>query len=82
MAPARLVTRIADERLPYGGTWTYEVEEDAGGSRVTITEDGEIYNPIFRVVSRFFLGYHATQRSYLRALGAKFGETVEPVRVE
>ena len=38
--PVRLVMRIADDRLPFGGTWTYEIQEEAGGSRITITEDG------------------------------------------
>ncbi|MCZ6857779.1 MAG: hypothetical protein O7F70_07230, partial [Gemmatimonadetes bacterium] len=78
----RLVMRIADDRLPFGGTWTYEIHEEAGGSRITITEDGEIYSPFFRVMSRFFLGYHGTQESYLTALSERFGETptIERIR--
>ncbi len=80
--PVRLVMRIADDRLPFGGTWTYEIHEEAGGSRITITEDGEIYSPFFRVMSRFFLGYHGTQESYLTALSERFGEapTIERIR--
>lgn len=39
--PRRFVTRIADENLPFGGTWTYEVEpQPSGGTRLTITERG------------------------------------------
>jgi hypothetical protein len=41
-----------------------------------ITEDGEIYNPIFRFASRFVLGYARTQEEYLQELGAKFGQSV------
>lgn len=74
--PRRLVGRIADPKLPFGGTWTYEITPVAGGSTLTITEDGEIYNPIFRFVARFILGYTGTMESYLRALAAKFGEQV------
>ena len=37
---------------------------------------GEIHNPIFRVVARFFMGYHATMDAFHKALGAKFGEQV------
>ena len=48
------------------------------GTRLTITENGEVYNPIFRFVSRFFLGYTSTMESVLRALGTKHGETVAP----
>ncbi len=81
-APVRLVMRIADDNLPFGGTWTYEIQEAMGGSRITITEEGEIYNPFFRVMSRFFFGYHGTQESYLTALSERFGETptIERVR--
>lgn len=74
----RLVTRIADRNLPFGGTWTYELVPDGTGTRLTITERGEVYNPIFRFVSRFFLGYTGTMTTVLQALGAKHGETVTP----
>jgi uncharacterized protein YndB with AHSA1/START domain len=70
--PRRLVTRIADPNLPFGGTWTYEITPSNGGSRLTITENGEIYNPVFRFVARFILGYEATIESYLDALGKMF----------
>ena len=55
-SPSLLVGRIADPSLPFGGTWTYRISAAAGGgSEVTITEDGEIYNPIFRFMARFVL---------------------------
>jgi uncharacterized protein YndB with AHSA1/START domain len=77
VAPQRLVTRIADPHLPFGGTWTYEITPTAdGGSRLRITENGEIHNPIFRFVSRYVMGYRAMLETYLGALGEKFGETV------
>lgn len=75
--PRRLVTRIADPSLPFGGTWTREIVPDSGGCVVTITEAGEIYNPIFRFMSRFVLGYTGSMDAYLKALHAKFGEAAE-----
>jgi uncharacterized protein YndB with AHSA1/START domain len=75
----RLVTRIADQNLPYGGSWTYELAPDGSGTRLTITEHGEVYNPVFRFVSRFILGHTATMEGVLRALGTKHGETVTPM---
>jgi uncharacterized protein YndB with AHSA1/START domain len=76
-APTRLVTRIADPDLPYGGTWTHVVEPgDGGGSVLTITEDGEVFNPVFRFVSRYVIGHPATIEKYLKAVAARFGETV------
>jgi uncharacterized protein YndB with AHSA1/START domain len=71
--PRRLVTRIADPTLPFGGNWTYELAPAGGGTVLTITENGEIYNPVFRAVARFVFGYEATMASYLDALGKKVG---------
>jgi uncharacterized protein YndB with AHSA1/START domain len=76
--PRRLVTRITDKSLPFGGAWEYVVTPDGSGSRVRITEHGEVYNPVFRFVSRFIMGHTATASAYLKALGARFGATVAP----
>ena len=70
-APSRLVTRIADAGLPFGGAWTFDLAPVEGGTRVTITEHGEVYNPVFRVMSRFVFGHTATIERYLRDLGAR-----------
>jgi len=71
--PSRLVARIADPKLPFGGTWTYEITPTPAGCSLTITEDGEVYNPLFRFVSRFIMGHTATIDAYLKALGQKLG---------
>jgi uncharacterized protein YndB with AHSA1/START domain len=78
--PRRLVARIADPSLPFGGSWTYVVTPEGRGSRVTITEEGVVHNPVFRFVSRFVFGHHATQEAYLRALARRFGHDATPVR--
>ena len=67
-APRLLVTRIADPELPFGGTWTYDITPVARGARLRITENGEIYNPLFRFMARFIFGYEGTIASYLTAL--------------
>jgi hypothetical protein len=73
-ANKRLVTRIDDKSLPFGGTWTYEISPtNDGRTTLRITEDGEIYNPVFRFVSRFFLGYDGTIKTYLADVGKKVG---------
>jgi uncharacterized protein YndB with AHSA1/START domain len=78
--PRRLIGRIADPSLPFGGSWTYDVVREGSGSRVMITEEGVVRNPVFRFMSRFVFGHHATQEAYLRALGRKFGHDATPVR--
>jgi len=72
--PQRFTTRIADPSLPFGGTWTYVITPTPEGCTVTITERGEVYNPIFRFVSRYIMGHTATIDRYLKALAARFGE--------
>lgn len=66
--PARWVTRIDDPSLPYGGTWTFALTPEGSGTSLTITEDGEIYNPIFRVLSRTVFSTTATIEAYQAAL--------------
>jgi uncharacterized protein YndB with AHSA1/START domain len=76
--PHRLVTRIVDDTLPFGGTWTYRLAPDAGGCLLTVVEDGEIHNRFFRFMARYVLGYTMTIDAHLKALGAKYGQTVTP----
>jgi hypothetical protein len=77
----RVVGDAAEHKLPFAGTWTYEITPTADGSACTcrITEDGEVSNPIFRFVSRFFIGHTRTIDTYLTALCGKFNE---PVKLE
>ena len=61
----RVVSRIADKNLPFGGSWTYEVTPAVGGTQLRITEDGEVYNPVFRFISRFILGHYKSIDQFL-----------------
>jgi uncharacterized protein YndB with AHSA1/START domain len=79
--PALLVAVVADSSQGFGGTWTYTIEPEGTGSRVTISENGFVDPPIFRFLARFVFGLHSTQQAYLRGLGTRFGETVTPERV-
>jgi|SRR5262245_31696824 len=74
--PVSMVTRIADPKLPFGGSWTHRISAVDGGSELVITEAGEVYNPIFRFVSRFVIGHSASIEKYLTALGNKLGEAI------
>lgn len=66
--PRKMVTRIADKTLPFGGAWTYELSPQDGGTRLVITENGEVYNPLFRFMSRFVFGHTATLDRFLADL--------------
>jgi hypothetical protein len=64
--PSRFVTRIVGESA-FGGTWTWAIEQTPNGARATVTERGEIYNPIFRTLARFVFGYTGSMESCLTA---------------
>jgi len=76
--PGRLVTAIADKSLPYGGSWIFEISPNQEGSILQITERGEVYNPFFRFVSRFVLGYKKTINNYLSDVAKHFAEKTKP----
>ena len=74
-APRRLVRSIADEGGPFSGQWEYEIKQTgASESSLTITERGEVPNPLFRFVSRFLMGHTYFIERFERDLAAKFGE--------
>ncbi len=72
----RLVTRMEKEGGPVWGTWTYELRPEGEGCRVTITEEGEMKNPLFRGLAGL-RGVDASIKCQLGDLGRKFGgETI------
>jgi len=74
----RMVTRITDTDLGYTGKWTYAFAAEGRDTRLTITEDGEVSNVIFRFLSRYAFGHTATIDLYLTSLARHFGENVRP----
>lgn len=73
--PLRMVTRIDGKNLPFGGRWICEISPTADGCRLNITERGEVYNPVFRFVSRFILGYTGTLDQYLTSVAKNLAKT-------
>ena len=74
----KLVSRIADTNLPFGGAWTYELTPMGSGTALAITEDGDVYNPVFRFVSRFVMGHTATIERYLDDVEKRFPAVMIP----
>lgn len=70
-APERLVTTIVTPDLPYGGSWTYELEPTESGCKLTITENGEVYNPLFRFMSKYMFGHTTTMEQFMNDLTKK-----------
>jgi uncharacterized membrane protein len=74
----RMVTRILDTDLGYSGQWTYTFMPENRGTRVSIREDGEVSNVLFRFMSRYVFGHTATMDSYLNSLAKRFNENAVP----
>jgi len=80
--PSRMVTRVdAPPDAAFGGTWTYQLVPEGSGTRVSVTEEGYVRNPIFRVMMEV-MGTHRTLDGFLGGLAAKFGATVKPEHIE
>lgn len=70
--PQKFVARIVGETA-FGGTWTWAIEKTPTGSRATITEQGEIYHPIFRTLATYVFGVTSTMESCLAAAKRRLG---------
>lgn len=73
-APQKFVTTIAEKDAPFGGSWIFELVDEAGGTRLTITERGEVYNPVFRFMAKFVFGHHRTMETYLADVAKRFSD--------
>jgi len=78
VAGQRLVTRIVDRDLGYSGSWTQVLTPNDKGTLLTITENGEVSNPLFRFMSRYVFGQTSTIDNYLKSLAKHFGESSQP----
>jgi len=78
IAGRRLVTRIVDRDLGYSGSWMYLLAPVSDGTVLTITERGEVSNPLFRFMSRYVFGQTSTIDTYLKSLARHFGESGIP----
>jgi hypothetical protein len=77
-APTRLVTRITDDSLPYGGQWEFTLTPDGDGTILTITERGFVTPAFFRLMARYVFGFTRTMVQYHRTLAAALDTTVTP----
>lgn len=78
--PRVLVATVADSTQGFGGTWTYELDQDDERTVLRITERGFIDQPLFRFLARFVFGLHGSQETYLEDLSHHLGEKTQPKR--
>jgi uncharacterized protein YndB with AHSA1/START domain len=73
-APERHVSRIIATDYPYAGSWTFTLEDAGNKTLVTLTEEGRVKSPLWRLAMRYLMGQDTMVRAYLQELGKKFGE--------
>ena len=66
----KLVRKIVGEKLSFGGIWTFTLVANGDKTTLTITENGEVYNIIFRFVAKFIMGHYASMDKYIGQLKA------------
>jgi len=66
--PIRLVRRLEDVRGTSKALWSYELTDHGGVTQLTVTETGNIRNPIARWGLRYMVGQAAYLESYMDAL--------------
>ena len=74
--PHRLVRRLADQRISFEHSWTLEIGEYGEVTSLTITENNEIHNPIFRFMTRVSIKRTGDIDRYIKSLGKKLGVEV------
>ena len=74
----RFVTQIqSPPGARFGGRWIYVLAPAGSGTTVTVTEEGWVANPLYRLMPRLG-GQHRSIDGYLTALGKHFGQPVKP----
>jgi hypothetical protein len=64
--PTKQVVRIADPKLPFGGSWTYLLEPAGeNATKVTIIEQGTTGPAMWRFVGHYVLGEDVSIKQYL-----------------
>ena len=71
--PRTFTARVLDDDLPFSGEWRWQLEPEAQGVRVSITESADVTNPVFRFLGAHVFGFTRTIDTYLGALARHHG---------
>ncbi len=77
-SPAELTIARRGGGVAFRGTWHYRLQPVDEGTRITVTERGEIPNPVFRLLSRVIVGRDRALDAQLTALKAHFASPSDP----
>ncbi len=72
--PSHLVRTMGDASGPFSGSWTYDISPTSDSSKIALTEQSDVKNPIARLMMRIF-GPTKYVDDHLSDLAQHFGET-------
>lgn len=72
-SPTRMVARMLDEDAAVRGEWRWDITTSEGHTALTITEDAEVANPLYRFFGTHISGYTAKIDGYLRHCATQLG---------
>jgi len=78
MMSARLTARLIADDQSDAGEWTWTLAPEGDATRVTLTERGDIANPIARFVRAHVSGYHRAIERQLQELEAQVPSMTGP----
>ncbi|MFZ6876298.1 hypothetical protein ACO0LF_29905 [Undibacterium sp. Di27W] len=70
-----IISKIDDPKLPFSGSWTFEIKETNGSSELRVTEAGSVPNAFVRFFATYIFSHEKTMRTYLADVQAKFKKT-------
>ena len=73
--PRRLVRSVVDDKKIFEGSWEYDITPTADGSQIVLTENSEMQNALFRLMTKIF-GQTKYMDEHLEDIAKSFGETV------
>lgn len=77
--PHRLRTEM--DQGTFSGSWTWELTPVPEGTKVTVTEAGEVRSPFFRALM-LFTDNAATMLAFHRAFAERLGVPIEPAVIQ
>jgi uncharacterized membrane protein len=72
----RLTTQIADVGRAFSGRWVFQfAPAEGGGTRLTLTEVGDVPNPVLRFFAATLFGWEGSTKRYLADLQAHLAKS-------
>lgn len=72
----RVVTEIADLGLMFAGRWVFVLTpNESGGTRLTLSELGDVQNPLVRFFGHYVFGFDGSIAQYMTDLRRHLGAT-------